>query len=234
MKLIALPLLLLGLTACAPHLYDSMESYMLSKRLEQPKPERFANCQAYGCAIVMNVELNKHDWKKIEKAYGKKAKTAEEEREKIARTIGVFEQIVGPITGTQDDRPGTFEKTGRGQQDCVDESTNASVYMMLLDQKELIKFHTIEQPQVRYPLVSGRGWMHQTAVIRETKTGEEFAIDSWFEENGVKAHVVSMKEWMEGWTPDNLAKADEAKLTPAKASAKKVKKPAKETKPQAK
>lgn len=204
MKLAAfsLSLALLTLSSCAPHLYESMDSYMVTKRLEQPKLERFPNCQAYGCAIVMNVELNKHDWKKIDKAFGKKAKTAEEERIKISKTIGVFEQIVGPITGTENDRPGTFEKTGRGQQDCVDESTNASVYIMLLDQKGLMKFHTIEQPQVRYPLVSGRGWMHQTAVVRETKTGAEFAIDSWFEENGVKAYIVPIKEWMDGWTPD--------------------------------
>lgn len=205
MRFIALPLALLTLSSCAPHLYSSMDAYMVAKRLEKPALKRFPHCQNYGCAVVMNVELNKKDWKKIDKAFGKKAKNAEEERRKIAKTIGTFEEIVGPITGTENDRPGTFEQTGRGQLDCVDESTNSSVYMMLLDQKGLLKFHTIEQPQVRYPLVSGRGWMHQTAVVKETKTGDEYAIDSWFEENGKPAHIIPITEWMNGWTPEKEA-----------------------------
>ena len=76
--------------------------------------------------------------------------------------------------------------------------------MMLLEQKDLIKFHRIEQPQVRYPIISGRGWMHQTAVLTEIKTGQQYAIDSWFEDNGAPAHVVTMEEWRNGWHPELL------------------------------
>ncbi len=191
----------LSLSACAPHLYDSMPSYMASKKLIEPTRELFPHCQNYGCAVVKNVKLSKQDWKKIDKAFGKKAKTAEVEREKIARTIGTFEKIVGPITSTQNDKAGTFGQTGAGQLDCVDESTNTSVFMILLAEKGLIKFHTIEQPQVRYPLVSGRGWMHQTAVVRESKTGAEYAIDSWFDDNGADARIVPIKDWLNGWHP---------------------------------
>lgn len=211
MKRASLLVVLAILSACAPHLYPDTKSYMASKKLEEPKVERFPHCQNYGCAVVKNIELNKHDWKKIDKAFGKKAKTAEQEREKIAKTIGVFEQIVGPITGTDGDRPGTFEKTGPGQLDCVDESTNTTIYMMLLKQKGLLKFHTIEQPQVRYPLVSGRGWMHQSAVVRETKTGDEYAIDSWFDEPGQPARIVAIPDWMAGWTPEKALKPAQTK-----------------------
>jgi hypothetical protein len=201
MKRFLLPVVIVLLSSCAPHLYDSMPSYMASKKLIEPTTKLFPHCQNYGCAVVKNVELNKRDWKQIDKEFGKKAKNAQAEREKIAKTIGVFEKIVGPITKTENDKPGTFEQTGPGQLDCVDESTNTTVYMMLLNQKGLLKFHTIEQPQVRYPLISGRGWMHQTAVVRETKTGAEYAIDSWFDENGDTARIVPIADWLKGWHP---------------------------------
>jgi hypothetical protein len=76
--------------------------------------------------------------------------------------------------------------------------------MQLLEQRGLIKFHRIEQPQVRYPIVSGRGWMHQTAIITETKSGDQFAVDSWFEDNGKPAYIVPLPDWLNGWTPESL------------------------------
>ncbi len=201
----------LALCGCASEMHSSLNAYMAAKRLPAPTVERFPHCQGYGCPTVKFIELNKTDWKKIEKAFGRKAKTAEEERNSIARTIGTFEQVVGPLTGTENDKRGTFIQTGKGQLDCVDESTNTTIYMMMLKEKGLINFHDIEQPQVRYPIVSGRGWMHQTAVITEKETGKQYAVDSWFEDNGVNAWVVSIEGWLNGWHPDMVKEAAEKK-----------------------
>ncbi len=190
------------LSGCADTLYPTMDQYMASKKLKTPTIASFPHCQNYDCAVVKNVTLGKPEWKRIEKSFGKKAKTAAQEREKIGKIIGVFEEVLGPITKTEGDREGTFVQTGDGQLDCVDESTNTTVYLTLLQQKGLITFHEIGQPEVRYPLISGRGWMHQTAVITDTKTGERFAVDSWFEDNGVPAYIVPLEEWRNGWHPD--------------------------------
>ncbi len=199
----AIPLLtLLLISGCADTLYPTMGDYMASKKLKQPTIASFPHCQNYDCAVVKNVTLGKSEWKAIDKAFGKKAKSAEQEREKIAKTIGVFEQVLGPITRTEDDKEGTFVQTGDGQLDCVDESTNTTVYLTLLQQKGLIKFHEIGQPEVRYPLISGRGWMHQTAVLTDTKTNERYAVDSWFEDNGAPAYIVPLETWRNGWTPE--------------------------------
>jgi len=200
-----IPLLaLLFLTGCADRLYDSLDYYMVEKRLSKPTLQSFPHCQGYGCPVVMNVELNKADWAKIEKAFGSKAKDAAQEREKIVKTIGEFERIVGPITGTHVDKRGTFIAMGKGQLDCVDESTNTTIYMVLLREKGLINFHGIEQPHVRWPLISGRGWMHQTAIIKDLETGEKFAVDSWFEDNGADAWIVPLSAWSDGWHPDQV------------------------------
>ena len=204
MKLPALLFTTLLFAGCADRLYADLPDYMQSKNLPPVSMKSFPHCQNYDCAVVKKVELNQRDWKKIERAFGQKAKTAEQEREKIAKTIGAFESVVGPITHTEHDREGTFLETGNGQLDCVDESTNTTVYMMMLKDAGFIRFHDIEQPQVRYPILSGRGWMHQTAVVTEIKTGAQYAIDSWYEDNGIPAYVVPMAEWRNGWHPRPL------------------------------
>ena len=201
MKFSAALLLCLALSGCADQLYADLPDYMQAKKLSPVGMKSFPHCQNYDCKVVKNVQLNQRDWKKIDAAFGTKAKNAEQEREKIAKTSGIFEQVVGPITKTENDREGTFLETGDGQLDCVDESTNTTVYMMMLKDAGLIRFHDIEQPQVRYPLLSGRGWMHQTAVVTDKKTGKQFAIDSWYEDNGRPAYVVPMEEWRNGWHP---------------------------------
>lgn len=201
-KLLLMSALLLS--GCANELEPSLPYYMAKKNLPDIRVENFPHCEGYGCPIHKNVILNKQDWSIIEKAFGEKAKNAKDERAKIARTIGAFERVVGPITGTADDKRGTFIQTGKGQLDCVDESTNTTIYITLLIQKGLVQFHTIGQPQVRWPIISGRGWMHQTAVITETKTGAQFAVDSWFEDNGANAWVVPIETWRNGWHPQAL------------------------------
>lgn len=189
------------LMGCANQLYPSFDQYFDAKRLPPVTQDDFPHCQDYGCRTYKNVILNSHDWKRIEKAFGGKAKNAKEEREKTALTVGTFERIVGPMTKTDGDIAGTFGKTGHGQLDCVDESTNTTIYLMLLKQRGLLRFHEIEQPQVRYPIISGRGWMHQTAVLAEKETGTQYAVDSWFEDGGYPAYVVPLEAWRNGWHP---------------------------------
>lgn len=192
-------------SGCAHELQTSLDNYMKTKHLPPPTLESFPHCEGYGCPTFKNVKLNSHDWKKIETAFGKPAKNAREEREKIATTIGAFERIVGPLTGTDVDREGTFIKMGPGQLDCVDESTNTTIYLMLLKEKGLLKFHDIQQPQVRWPILSGRGWMHQTAVVTEKEGRAAYAVDSWFEDNGAPAWIVPLGKWRDGWHPDDHA-----------------------------
>lgn len=205
-KILAITVSCLVLSGCAAELHSSLPAYMKYKNLPEVTVDNFPHCQGYGCPIHNNVILSKSDWKKIDKAFGTKAKNAEGERANLPNVIATFEQIVGPLTGTENDRLGTFIQTGKGQLDCVDESTNTTIYLLLLAERGLLKFHTVEQPQVRYPLISGRGWMHQTAVITDAKTGAKFAVDSWYEDNGKPAYVVPLSDWLNGWTADSVKK----------------------------
>jgi hypothetical protein len=89
---------------------------------------------------------------------------------------------------------------------------------MLLKQKGLLTFHDIEQPQVRWPIISGRGWMHQTAVITNIKTGRQYAVDSWFEDNGANSWIVDLEAWRNGWHPDDYKESLMADMAKGKKS----------------
>lgn len=194
------------LSACAatppdePHPY---QDYLDHKGLELPKPESFDHCRGYGCAFRDRVSLGPQEWKKIAKPFAK-IKTAEDERAAISQAVATLEQIVGEKTGTSGDIAGTFGKVGTHQLDCVDESTNTTIYLAAMDKKGLIKHHSISGPTTRTPftgMAQGRFWPHQTAVIFDKKTDAPYAVDSWFRDNGAPADIVPLNDWLYGWGP---------------------------------
>ncbi len=191
---------------CATHDAPSYQYYLERKGLEHQTPYRFQHCRGYGCKYISNVEFSEKDWGNIKRTMNSGAATPAAEREAIKNTIALFEQQVGQKTGTDEDQWGTFRKTGAYQLDCVDESTNTTVYLSLLQQRGLLRHHHVESPTARFPLIHAGSWPHQTAVISEKETGRFFVVDSWFHDNGEPAEIIDLKQWKEGWKPD---RADE-------------------------
>lgn len=198
--LIAL-LLLAGCSHNAAWLHD-YNAYLHNKGLRTPPAEKsFDHCHGYGCRLKTPVSLSAEDWRAIDRIFVPPPKDAAQERERIGRAVGAFETIVGDIDGTAEDIGGTFSKTGDRQLDCSDESTNTTVYLSLLDRRGHLKFHKIRKPQMRFAVFAGSFWPHLTAVMTERATGTEYAVDSWFEDNGRPAWVVPLRDWSRGWRP---------------------------------
>lgn len=171
------------LSSCAT-VKNSAESYLNRRGITSTTTEQFAHCHGYGCKHIAQVSLSDKSWKDIAALFRPKPKTATQERAKIAKAIGLFERRVGKITGTEEDHYGTFKKMGRLQLDCVDESTNTTVYLKLLELQGLITHHSLIAPTMRVPIIHSGRWPHQTAIIIETETEERYAVDSWFHNNG--------------------------------------------------
>jgi hypothetical protein len=86
-----------------------------------------------------------------------------------------------------------------GQQDCIDESVNTSLYLTLLESVGLMRFHTEEDRATRGHFILG--YPHTTAVIREIKSGNLYAVDSWFYDNGMPPVIIPIETWKDGWEP---------------------------------
>ena len=146
--------------------------------------------------------LTELEWSAVTRIFNVPAKNSDEERKKIALAIGVLEDIVGKKIGTTADLAGTFfDGKLAGQQDCNDEAINSTTYMRLLKSNGFIQFHEIEDMRTRNFFFTG--WPHTTAVIRETKNGERYAVDSWFYDNGHAATIAPFKQWKANYQPED-------------------------------
>lgn len=198
-------LLPLFLSACAN---GHPQDYLRMRDIPAPTLQSFTHCYSYGCEKRANVGLPKDTQNKLNNLFKIKPQSAEEERKNISLAIQIFEQDIGEIVGTKNDKYGTFRlyqdsdpKTRRFQQDCIDESTNTTIYLTLLQDLGYLKFHHPAFPANRQPILNRVNWWHQTAVIEEIATGQKYAVDSWFEDNGYPAHIVPLTEWKKGWKP---------------------------------
>ncbi|NQZ13194.1 MAG: hypothetical protein HRT94_00020 [Alphaproteobacteria bacterium] len=195
-----LSLMILGACSVMPR-YQNLDHYFASKRVELPTLEKLPHCHGYDCRYKQEISLSNKEWKTISKPLKRKTKSPETERKRMARSLALFEEIVGAKTGTHEDVAKTFDQTGDFQLDCADESINMSFYLKLLEDNNLLKHHTVETPQIR-GFGDGGYWLHETAVIKEKETEKLFAVDAWWKDNGHDPHIIPLEHWHDGWRAD--------------------------------
>ncbi|MCW8890369.1 MAG: hypothetical protein OQL20_06910, partial [Sedimenticola sp.] len=83
--------------------------------------------------------------------------------------------------------------------DCIDESTNTTNYLYMIQQAGALRWHHLKEPVTRGFFFFG--WPHTTAVIQQQDTKTEWAVDSWFHDNGIAPEIIPLKQWAAGWNP---------------------------------
>ncbi|KKN48885.1 hypothetical protein LCGC14_0648240 [marine sediment metagenome] len=170
--------------------------------ISHPTPEHFSVCHDLSCNTVSQVSLSKNEWQQITQSLSEKAATSAEEREQIKTAISRFEVIVGKHIGTEHDLAENKLSTNRfGQMDCVDEATNTTVYLRLIEQAGLLRWHKTASRTSRGVLSAQAP--HNTATIIDKKNDIRYAVDSWFFANGEKPNIVELSRWKSGWSPDH-------------------------------
>jgi hypothetical protein len=157
-------------------------------------------CHAYGCQQTTKFRFSVADIAELSALMTKTrlADTALEERRAVAYAVGWIERRVGAAIGTQHDRAGMdFAASGDAtQQDCVDESTNTTAYLLVLQHNGLLRHHSVGTPFAKDQLWRGvAGWTHWTAVLHETVGGQRWAVDSWIYANGENPAIVEVDNW---------------------------------------
>lgn len=155
-------------------------------------------CYNYGCAVSATVELDQ-DVLGAARRLLLRAHDAAGERQAISLTLGLFEIFAGEQTPTWADKGDNVNDDGvDGRMDCIDESTNATRYLFLLESRGWLRHHDVLEPVQRSPL-----WInvHWAARIAEKGTRQEFAVDSWFFDNGRPAAIFRLNDWLDGAHP---------------------------------
>jgi len=168
--------------------------------ITRPEYTNFSICYGHTCRYFAVLALSGEEWHKIRSIFSPPAVSAEQEREQIRAAIAMLETLIGAMTGTSNDKAENFAGMGEeGQMDCVDEATNTSSYLTMLQTENLLKWHTVDYRTSRG--ISSLQVPHFTAVIHEKERGNYFAVDSWFLDNGKPPFIVPLPVWKKGWKP---------------------------------
>jgi hypothetical protein len=155
-------------------------------------PAPFFSCTDYHCDEGQTVRLSDSQWQSVRALFSTPAASPEGEREQIRAAIALLESEVGRITGTWRDLGENAAGAGQpGQLDCISESKNTTTYLQLLAADKLLRWHTVEERQVRTLLV----FSHWSAVIRDLQSGERYVVDSWFLDNGEPPYIQTLADW---------------------------------------
>ena len=192
--------LVAALGGCTHVRTGSVDRHFADFKAREPRGNTAYVCHAYGCKMQTRFHFTDADIVALRALMEstRKEDTPHEERRAIAYAIGWMEMRVGDVIGTKDDRPGMdFTASGDpSQQDCVDEATNTTSYLLVLARNGLFRHHTVGTPFAKENLLRGvAGWPHWTAVIREKEGGKTWAVDSWIFKNGENPAIVETDKW---------------------------------------
>jgi len=169
----------------------------------QAAPDNFVLCHGFGCTYQTQVSLEQSAWFRALAPLKEPSKTAQEERAQLAQSIALIERAVQKQTGMRSDfgQAETFEKD-QDQMDCLDETINSSRFLAFIEAEGLLKFHVVRDPVHRGFFVDGM-WPHNSAAIVEVESGEVYAVDSYYSDNGGEVHVVALDVWLDEWRPES-------------------------------
>jgi hypothetical protein len=166
-----------------------------------PTPDAFSVCHGLSCSNVSDVTLQQSQWQQVKTIFSPVADSARVERKQIQQAVALMEQLVGEQVGTTvDQAKNQLTDSRHGQLDCIDEATNTSVYLRLMETEGLLHWHQTAPRTSRGPL-SGQA-PHNTATIIELSSKQRYAVDAWFKSNGEPPAVVRLSDWQQGWRPE--------------------------------
>lgn len=95
-----------------------------------------------------------------------------------------------------------FEAEAMGRMDCVDNSSNTTTYLNILQDLGELTGWRVSAPKVRrlFDVTA----VHWTAVIIDTQSGRPWSVDSWYRPNGHLPMVMPLQSWIDekkAWEP---------------------------------
>jgi len=164
--------------------------------LPVPDPANPVVCHGFGCAYRTPILLRNADKAQIKKLFGvATGKSADAERKAVAATMAWFEKRVAAEAGTTTAkaRAGLGHAGDPSQFDCLDKTSNTVGVLAIVAEMGLLRHHVIDAPESRGFIIGGLP--HTTAVVRERKSGQKWAVDGWTHNNGELPDVLPLEQW---------------------------------------
>ncbi|PPE79842.1 hypothetical protein C3941_12230 [Kaistia algarum] len=153
-------------------------------------------CHGYGCAMRSPVRLSGGDLATLRRMLASGSGSPSAERAAIGRADQWFERLAGRQTGTSKDGAKDVYQlfTPPSEIDCVDEATNTTTLLNLIQSRGWLRHHKVGSIDRRGFLVDGR-YPHHTATIRDKSSGVVWVVDSWVRANGEPPDIKPLSVW---------------------------------------
>jgi hypothetical protein len=160
-------------------------------------PATIRYCHGYGCKIRSPVTFSGSDMVRLRGIVTAGRASAAAERQALGKADQWYERVAGAATGTSKDGPkGTIGGAFNPDQlDCIDESTNTTTLLKLIESRGWLKHHKVGKTKARGFLLDLR-YPHNTATVIENDNGEAWAIDSWIPANAEFPDIMPVKLWV--------------------------------------
>jgi hypothetical protein len=192
-------MLALAVGGCAYRDDGPIDAHYVRYKARLPERDKVFVCSSYGCRAQTPFRFSEADVAHLKSMMSDAhAATAADERRALAVTLAWMEQRVGDAIGTSADRPAD-DMLGNGdptQMDCVDVATNMTSYLLVLEQRKLLRHHTVGPVYVKEDLRRGiSGWPHYAAILKEKSSPQRFAVDGWLLASGKPPEIVETEKW---------------------------------------
>ncbi len=164
-----------------------------------PERDKVFVCSSYGCRTQTGFRFNDADIAQMQSLMSPaQTATPADERRATATTLAWMERRVGDAIGTSADRPAD-DLEGNGdptQMDCVDIATNLTSYLLILERHKLLRHHSVGPVFTKEDWRRGfSGWPHYAAILVESKSGQQYAVDGWLLASGKPPEIVETQKW---------------------------------------
>jgi hypothetical protein len=158
-------------------------------------------CYHYGCTKRAGVHLSDAQLKRVQAEFAE-VQDAAAEREAIARAVAVMYATAAEQTPIWQDRGLNIDDDEvDGRMDCIDHSTNTTMWLRVVHEQGWLKYHDVGPRARRGRFI----FEHWSARVVERGTQDEFAIDTWFLDPGQPATIFPLDVWQRGAYPAGLA-----------------------------
>jgi hypothetical protein len=195
-RLSGLAFMAFALVACQTLAEQDSLGWYKDRGAVAPQQNKVVICHGFGCVHRTVVTLTPADRTQLANIMAQGKASPDQERQQLKAAVMWFEKRTGPIAGSENDVGGLDMANARvrGQMDCIDEATNTTSLMLVMEQWGLFQHHTVGRPVARGFLLDGR-YPHATATLIEQNSGNAYSIDPWPYGNGENVDIMPLSTW---------------------------------------
>ena len=178
------------LSPAIAQLYSSVE-------ILPPTASRMTICYGFVCRLRHILDFTPGDRRALTDLLNKGKASAEAERKAVQLAVHWLDRRMGPILGTTKRvaRADFRHRDDDHNYDCYDTTRNAVSLLLVLREWGMLRHHTISDPEYRGRWLVGQT-PHNTAVLKDRKTGTDWVVDLWTKAYGELPEVMTVEKWL--------------------------------------